>query len=322
MANPKGLLVIPIGYNPSGDIRAFTVNVNDYLNTVLETGLTGGGMGEPSGPQAVVCGIDPDGNIRAVELDENDNLLISLLGGSANQIIKSDGTDAEWDDLTDVIEAAILTTNGDILIRNASGIVTRLAIGSNGQILGVSGSLPAWQNEVAPGMTMIEDIHLASAVAEIKFENIPTTYKHLRLVGSLRSAEAQTYDILLIRFNGDIGNNYNYMFFSIYHNNVLATGEGLGLTYFNPCAITGDNAISGRFAGFDMTIMDYADTVKHKDMITFRGYSRDNLTGGGQSINNARCTWRSLSAIDEILFYLSGNDNFVVGSRMTLYGMN
>lgn len=38
---------------------------------------------------------------------------------------------------------------GDVYYRNSAGLLTRLGIGSSGQVLGVSGGLPAWQ--AAPG---------------------------------------------------------------------------------------------------------------------------------------------------------------------------
>lgn len=143
MAAPKGLLVIPIGFNPSGDIRAVTVSADDYLNVALETGLTGGGMGEPEGRIVTMCGYDPDGNLRAIEMDANDNVLMSLLGGSVNQILVSDGTKFMAETLANLIEAAILTADGDILIRSG-GVAQRLAKPSVGQILGESGQIPAW----------------------------------------------------------------------------------------------------------------------------------------------------------------------------------
>lgn len=51
--------------------------------------------------------------------------------------------------LTDIeaaVPEAILTTNGDVIIR-AGGAPARLAVGSANQLLGVSGGLPAWQSQ-------------------------------------------------------------------------------------------------------------------------------------------------------------------------------
>lgn len=103
MGEPQGVLIIPIGFNPSDELRSVTVDANDYLHTVLTTGLTGGGMGEPVGPIATVAGYNPSGELRTIELDADDNLLITLLGGAANQILASDGTKFEAADLATLI---------------------------------------------------------------------------------------------------------------------------------------------------------------------------------------------------------------------------
>jgi hypothetical protein len=41
-------------------------------------------------------------------------------------------------------EAGVVTAAGDLVYATGAGAVTRLAIGSNGQYLGVSGGVPAW----------------------------------------------------------------------------------------------------------------------------------------------------------------------------------
>lgn len=148
MADPKGFLIVPVGFNPDDDVRAFTVSADDYLKCVLAAGAAGGGMGEPKGKLATLVGYDPDGDLRALELDANDNLIISLLGGAAWDILRSDGTDAEWDTLADVLEAALMTGDGDLLIR-AAGVVQRLAAGANDKILTMVAGVPGWADAPA-----------------------------------------------------------------------------------------------------------------------------------------------------------------------------
>jgi hypothetical protein len=43
-----------------------------------------------------------------------------------------------------------LTTEGDLIIANATPAPARLAVGAANQVLGVSGGMPAWQNGVSP----------------------------------------------------------------------------------------------------------------------------------------------------------------------------
>jgi hypothetical protein len=47
------------------------------------------------------------------------------------------------DDHTQYVLRSILTTNGDLFVR-AAGAVSRLGVGSNGQVLTVSSGAPAW----------------------------------------------------------------------------------------------------------------------------------------------------------------------------------
>jgi hypothetical protein len=49
------------------------------------------------------------------------------------------------------IPASVLTTKGDLLIANATPAAARLAVGAAGQVLGVSGGLPAW----GAGLTLL-----------------------------------------------------------------------------------------------------------------------------------------------------------------------
>jgi len=41
MAEPKGFLVVPVGFNPSGDLRALELDANDYLKVALAAWLEG-----------------------------------------------------------------------------------------------------------------------------------------------------------------------------------------------------------------------------------------------------------------------------------------
>jgi hypothetical protein len=41
MAEPKGFLMVPVGFNPSGDLRALELDANDYLKVALAAWLEG-----------------------------------------------------------------------------------------------------------------------------------------------------------------------------------------------------------------------------------------------------------------------------------------
>lgn len=69
--------------------------------------------------------------------------------GAASTLLRSDGSDPSWGTVNllsafhaDTLAAAVAA--GDVLIGNATPRWARLGIGSAGQVLGVSGGLPAW----------------------------------------------------------------------------------------------------------------------------------------------------------------------------------
>jgi len=71
---------------------------------------------------------------------------LSVTGdGSANQLLSSDADGTmTWKD------GSLSTTSatGDLIYRNSSGILARLAVGSAGQVLTVASGIPAWETDV------------------------------------------------------------------------------------------------------------------------------------------------------------------------------
>ena len=65
---------------------------------------------------------------------------------------------------------------------------------------------------MAANYVLLETIELTQSAASVTFDNIPQTgYTDLKIVISGRSNRpTEIRDELLVRFNGDTGNNYNY----------------------------------------------------------------------------------------------------------------
>jgi hypothetical protein len=84
--------------------------------------------------------------------------------GSANQVLSSDADGTmTWKDGT----LSTTSATGDIIYRNASGVLAKLAIGSTGQLLTVASGLPSWATDSEPylplaGGTMSGAINLGS----------------------------------------------------------------------------------------------------------------------------------------------------------------
>jgi len=76
------------------------------------------------------------------------------------------------------------TTLGDIEYRSSTANTnTRLGIGTTGQVLTVSGGVPAWATAASGAITLISET-TASALSSLSLSSIPNTYKQLILVWS------------------------------------------------------------------------------------------------------------------------------------------
>lgn len=84
--------------------------------------------------------------------------------GTANQILSSDADGTmTWKDGT----LSTTSATGDVIYRNASGVLAKLAIGTTGQLLTVASGLPSWATDSEPylplaGGTMSGAINLGS----------------------------------------------------------------------------------------------------------------------------------------------------------------
>jgi hypothetical protein len=103
------------------------------------------------------------------------------------------------------------TTLGDLNYASATANTnTRLGVGSSGQVLTVSGGVPAWTTPSSGSMTLLSTTSLTGS--SVSLSSISQGYKDLRL--ELTDVTFSTNaSSVLVRFNGDTGTNYEALRF-------------------------------------------------------------------------------------------------------------
>ena len=170
------------------------------------------------------------------------------------------------------------------------------------------------------GMVLIEDQLLVGADADFDFTAIPATYKHLCLVVYARGDAAGASTILIARFNGDSGANYDDEYKDVDGTTNSAPVGQVAQTFLQCGEIPGWTAGASRAGLYEILIPAYAGTTLFKMLRSHGGWS-DGTAVANQSIRHATGTWRSTAAINRVQL-LPGSGNFVAGSRATLYGLN
>lgn len=202
------------------------------------------------------------------------------------------------------------TTLGDIEYRSSTANTnTRLPIGSSGQVLTVSGGVPAWTTISSGGWTQIAAANFPTNAASFSISSIPTTYKFLRLILRDFHFGASANDQLEFQVNNTNSILLNQTTFpEITGNAATASWVNLTNTYLN----NGDG-----FSIIDFN--NYADTTVHKQFFA-QSYAQDGASSYRSRLSVG--TFRTTSAITEI--NIRGNSlaaDFAAGNYI-LYGGN
>lgn len=199
------------------------------------------------------------------------------------------------------------TTLGDIEYRSATANTnTRLGIGTSGQVLTVSGGVPAWTTASGGGLTLISTTTMSGA--SILLSSIPQTYKNLRLVFR-NYTPATGGENLTIRVNDDSNANRHQ-----YNQQDFFAGP-FNATYIR----MSHNTNSASTASGQFEFLDYASTGTWKMGFGYDANNSNNVAGevsGGTFIG----AYNQTGAITSLrLAPTSGN--FTSGTIL-LYGVS
>jgi peptide methionine sulfoxide reductase MsrA len=155
-----------------------------------------------------------------------------------------------------------------------------------------------------PTYTPLATVTLASSASSVTFSSIPATYRDLILV-FVGTPSTDTY--ARVRFNGDTGSNYNYVF--MYGDGSTAVSSAFASQTFGYTGNT-DAAIGNTI----VQIMDYPATDKHKTYL-----SRNMSSSGGLTMATAG-RWANTSVINSIQVSTNAG-TFNSGFTFSLYGV-
>jgi hypothetical protein len=154
-----------------------------------------------------------------------------------------------------------------------------------------------------PTYTALASRTLTSTATSVTFSSIPATYRDLILV--IEGTYSTGTGNASIRFNGDTGSNYPYVF-------MLggASGTSSGQATTTSLLTGGFNSATRNNVVFQ--IMDYSATDKHKSVL-------NRMNEGGLTTYAWGGRWANTSAITSIT--VIGTNPYAIGSTFSLYGV-
>ena len=158
---------------------------------------------------------------------------------------------------------------------------------------------------------------ISSTTATVTFSGISQSYRHLQVRVAVRSDAAAEADAVIFNFNGDTGTNYSFHSLMGTGSSVVSNATVSG-TYGLGNNIPAATATTNSFGASIIDILDYSSTTKNKTTRSLGGMNSA-TTSYARFISSA---WLSTAAITSIVLKPTGTNNFVAGSRISLYGWN
>jgi hypothetical protein len=147
----------------------------------------------------------------------------------------------------------------------------------------------------------------------IQINNIPSTFTHLHLRGSVRSTTTSSQ--LYIRLNGDSGGNYATHYVYGTGSGVVGGTGGTSGTVHLLGELPASTSLANTSSVFYADLLDYTDTTKYK---TIKGSSGYDLNGSG-TVWFTSSVWMNTAAVTSI--QIPANSAFDTNSRFDLYGI-
>ena len=176
-----------------------------------------------------------------------------------------------------------------------------------------------WDLAITPGggvWVYIAETILGAPAATVTFAAIPGTYRVLVMLNQLRTDLAAEGDWVAWRANADAGNNYDYRFIGeVAQSGRAGTEARMGTT-------EAANSRASCFGNHMTWWEGYALVDREKFCFTpIAGRVGDLSADADIDIFHLYSHWRSTVAITSLTLLPVTGNNFVAGSRFTLYGI-
>lgn len=251
--------------------------------------FTGGLSGQV---ELFVAGLNEDDEplerFFVIENQTTENIIVSISGQSGLSVV----VPASYAEAlhTDGVNVRIITFNTTILSTEGGG-----GGGASGAVV------------------LIEEVVTAGSQADVTFSAISSGYRDLEIRLRGRGDTAATETIVLLQFNGDTGNNYDYQ--QLFGNNGSeSTAHAQGTSSIRTVQIPGATATASFCGATNIHVHNYRGTSFFKEVSSGGGYSytqQRTVVSSGQ--------WRSLSVIASVKVFLSAG-NFADDTVVSLYG--
>ena len=242
--------------------------------------------------------------------DAIDASLVDLKGGTTGQVLaKASNTDMDFVWSADAAGMTNpMTTTGDTIYSSSGSTPARLGIGTTGQVLTVSGGLPAWASPASGSLTLLSTTTLTGS--SVTVSSISGSYANLYIrIDNLGTGGAAG----ICRMT--VNSVTSYLAVGIDTNTaaVFSTSANIPLSGNRNMKDTGgDNKVAV------VNIYNYAATGTYKAFDVISG-----VTGptGGDAMTSAAGNVFNTSAITSVTVSMSAG-SFDGGPSMKIYGVN
>ena len=192
-----------------------TPNPGDITSVGVTSPITGGGT---SGDVTIAIQDASTTQKGAVQLTDSTSSISTTTAATPNSVKSA------YDLANGAIAKTLTSATGDLIYASSANTPARLAIGSTGNILTVSGGVPVWSAPAGgSGMTLITTVDASSSNSAFATDNVFTsTYDNYLIIGTIDSFSASGTVKFQLRGGGsNVQSNYN-------SGRLYADGSGVG----------------------------------------------------------------------------------------------